>query len=111
VFDPFDLTELAVRYSELQALLVFPLLPAGFRNRDLRQLASELLGRGPDPLSAGQLTDDLRRRRHHGLIDRLPGTHRYRVSDLGLRQALFLTRVHDRVELPPGARTPPVWGQ
>ena len=56
-----------------------------------------LLRNGPDQLSPGQMSYDLRRLRHHGLIDRVPGTHRYRVSDTGLTHALFLTRVHDRV--------------
>jgi hypothetical protein len=76
---------------------MFRLLPHGFRNRDLRGLVGQLLGREPDRLSAGQMTYDLRRLHHHGLIDRIPATHRYRVSDTGLAQALFLTRVHDRV--------------
>ncbi len=44
---------------------------------------------------------DLRRLRSHGLIERLPRTHRYRVTDPGLHTAMFLTRVHDRV-LPTG---------
>ena len=33
----------------------------------------------------------------HGLIERIPHTHRYRVTDLGLRHALFLTRAHTRL--------------
>jgi Mn-dependent DtxR family transcriptional regulator len=37
------------------------------------------------------------RLREHGLIHRVPRTHRYRVTDTGLRHAMFLTRVHDRM--------------
>jgi len=81
----------------LSALLVFRLLPHGFTNRDLRALTAELLGKDPDQLSAGQMTYDLRRLRVHGLITRLPASHRYRVTDNGLRHALFLTRAHDRL--------------
>ena len=33
----------------------------------------------------------------HGLIERIPHTFRYQVTDTGLRSAMFLTRVHDRV--------------
>ena len=44
---------------------------------------------------------DLRRLRSHVLIERIPRTHRYRVTDLGLHTAMLLTRVHDRV-LPTG---------
>ena len=78
----------------LSALLVFRLLPDGFTNRDLRALVGPLLGK---KLSAGQLTYDLRRLRAHGLITRLPHSHRYRVTDTGLHHALFLTRAHDRL--------------
>lgn len=81
----------------LSTLLVFRLLPHGFSNRDLRTLLAPLLGREPDGLRAGQMTYDLRRLRKHGLIDRVPHTHRYRVTDTGLERALFLTRAHDRL--------------
>jgi hypothetical protein len=47
------------------------------------------------------MTYDLRRPRLHGLIDRIPHTHRYQVSDTGLPTAMFLTRIHDRL-LPTG---------
>jgi hypothetical protein len=43
------------------------------------------------------MTYDLRRLRLHGLIHPIPHTFRYRVTDTGLRHALFLTRLHDRV--------------
>jgi hypothetical protein len=81
-------------HALLSALMVFRLLPHGFTNRDLRALVSDLLGR---PFSAGQLTYDLRRLRAHGLIARLPHSHRYHVTDTGLHHALFLTRAHDRL--------------
>jgi hypothetical protein len=76
------------------ALLIFRLLPNGFTNRDLRGLVGQLLDK---TMSAGQLTYDLRRLRTHGLITRLPHSHRYRVTDTGLHDALFLTRAHDRL--------------
>ncbi len=41
------------------------------------------------------MTYDLRRLRHHGLIERIPHTHRYHVTDTGLHQALFLTHAHN----------------
>jgi hypothetical protein len=44
-----------------------------------------------------RMTYHLRRLRLHGLIERVPGTFRYEVSDFGLRSALFLTRAHQRV--------------
>ena len=47
-------------------------------------------------MTSGQITYDLRRLRVHGLIQRIPRTHRYQVTDSGLRHALFLTRLHAR---------------
>ncbi len=84
----------------LHILLVFRLHPGGFLNRDLRALLAEYLGKpphGPGSITPGQATYDLRRLREHGLIHRVPHTHRYRVTDSGLRHAMFLTRVHDRM--------------
>ena len=84
-------------HALLSALVVFRILPDGFTNRDLRALVAELLGKQADELSAGQITYDLRRLRLHGLIERRPHSHRYRVTDTGLHHALFLTRTHDRL--------------
>jgi DNA-binding PadR family transcriptional regulator len=73
----------------------------GFTNRDLRQLTAQLRGLDPVTVTTGQTTYDLRRLRSHGLIERRPHSHRYRVTDQGLQTAMFLTRVHDRL-LPTG---------
>ncbi|UOT08521.1 hypothetical protein MPY17_39715 (plasmid) [Rhodococcus opacus] len=43
------------------------------------------------------MTYDLRRVKTRGLITRIEGTHRYRVTDHGLDTAKFLTCVQDRV--------------
>jgi hypothetical protein len=85
----------------LQALLTFRLLPGGFLNRDLRVLLTDLLGRHPGEITAGQMTYDLRRLRAHGLITRVPASHRYRVTDTGLHHAMLLTHVQTRI-LHPG---------
>jgi hypothetical protein len=85
----------------LQALLVFRLLPRGFRNPDLRVLLADLLGKHPTELSAGQVSYDLRRLRAHGLIRRVPGSHRYRLTDTGLAHAKLITDIHTRL-LQPG---------
>jgi hypothetical protein len=76
------------------ALLIFRLLPNGFTNRDLRGWLAQLLDK---TITAGQMTYDLRRLRAHGLILRVPHTNRYHLTDSGLRDALFFTRVHDRL--------------
>jgi hypothetical protein len=84
-------------HALLSALLVFRLQPDGFANKDLRALIAPLRGRHADTVTAGQMTYDLRRLRLHGLIERTPHSHRYRLTDTGLQQAMFLTRVHDRL--------------
>ena len=81
----------------LAALVIFRLLPDGFRNRDLRAHLAPLLGVPAETMTAGQLSYDLRRLRHHGLVHRIEGTHRYTVTDHGLHLALFLTRAHCRL--------------
>ena len=82
-------------HALLCALVLFRLLPDGFTNRDLRTHVSNLLG--IEQLNAGQMTYDLRRLCAHGLIRRRPHSHRYTVTDTGLADALFLTRLHDRL--------------
>lgn len=81
----------------LATLCVFRLLPRGFTNRDLRHHLEPLLGRQPGAITSGQATYDLRRLRHHGFIERVPHSHRYRVTATGHRHALFLNRVHNRL--------------
>jgi hypothetical protein len=46
------------------------------------------------------MTYHLRRLRLHGLIQRIPNTHRYQVTDFGWRVTLFFTRLHARVIRP-----------
>ena len=81
----------------LSALVVFRLQPYGFTNRDLREHLAPLLGLEPANITPGRMTYDLRRLRLHGLIERIAGTHRYRLSDFGLRTALFFTRAYARI--------------
>lgn len=81
----------------LHGLVLFRLLPNGFSNQDLRQRLEPLRAR---VLTPGAVTYDLRRLRLHGLIRRIPRTHRYHVTDRGLRYALFFTRAYDRLLRP-----------
>jgi hypothetical protein len=84
----------------LSALLVFRLLPRGFSARDLRDHWAPLLGKARDDMTPGQMTYQLRRLRLHGLIERIAGSHRYRVTISGLRIALFYTRTYNRILRP-----------
>ena len=84
----------------LAALCTFRLLPAGFTNRDLRTCLAPLLGLNAEAMTSGQITYDLRRLRIHGLIQRIPRSFRYQVTTTGIRQALFLTRLTQRLLIP-----------
>jgi hypothetical protein len=84
-------------HALLAALQLFRMQPAGFRNTDMRELVSQLRGLPAQQTSAGQMTYDLRRLRVHGLIERIPHSRRYHVTDLGLHTAMLLTRVQERL--------------
>jgi DNA-binding HxlR family transcriptional regulator len=80
----------------LHILLLFLLVQGTFRNKDLREHIAPLLGKKPGQLTPGRITYDLRRLRLHGLIERIPKTHCYRVTAKGLRTAIFYTRLYSR---------------
>jgi hypothetical protein len=80
----------------MQTLCLFALSPTGFRHRDIRSHVAQLLGRPPDQYTSSQMTYDLRRLRWHGLIERVPDTHRYRLTQDGARLAVLYVRVYAR---------------
>jgi hypothetical protein len=91
-------------HALLQAIRHFTLVAEGFQNRDLRPLVAALLGRQLDAYSRGAMTYDLRRLRLHGLIQRVPRSHRYLVTLDGLQIASFYTTLYHHV-LRPGWAT------
>src|SRR2546421_7693750 len=92
---------LRVRAPRLRALtgaLCQTLLAAtGFTNKSLRALIAGLLG---SDYRANQMTYDLRRLRLAGLIRRQPRSNRYRLTDDGIRVAIFYTKVYNRLLTP-----------
>src|SRR6266700_1927483 len=87
-------------HALLHAVILFRQLSQGFRSSDLRQQLAALSGRDPESVSQGAVTYQLRRLRLHGLIERLPNSFRYRVTEFGFRAALFFTRVYNRILRP-----------
>lgn len=83
-----------------QALCLFILLPEGLRNATLREHLATLMGKPPEEYTPGRMTYDLRRLRLHGLIERIPHTHRYAITALGKRVSLFFTKLNARVIRP-----------
>jgi hypothetical protein len=69
----------------------------GVTNRSLRAHVAGLLA---SSYSANQMSYDLGRLRHHGLIRRLDHQHRYALTDDGRRFAVFYTKLANRVVAP-----------
>jgi hypothetical protein len=87
-------------HSLLHALILFRQVAQGFRSADLRRHLAALSGCHPASISQGAITYQLRRLRLHGVIQRLPNSFRYRVTDFGFRLALFFTRTYNRLLRP-----------
>src|SRR3989442_1508329 len=84
----------------LSVLVLFSFQLRGFTNREMRALLAQLLGLDPAHYPVGRMTYDLRRLRLHGLIERIPKSHRYDVPPAGLRIALFFSRTYARLLRP-----------
>jgi hypothetical protein len=59
-----------------------------------------LLGQSAERFTPGRMTYQLRRLRLHGLIDRIPKMHSYRLTSFGLGVSLFCTRAYSRILRP-----------
>jgi hypothetical protein len=68
----------------------------GLTNRSLRELIAGLI----PGYSARQATYDLRRARRKGLIERVPRSQRYELTDEGRRIAVFFTKTYTRIVNP-----------
>ena len=88
-------------------LVVFSLQLRGFTNQEIRPLLAQLLGLDPANYPIGKMTYDLRRLRLHGIIERIPHSHRYQLTPDGLRIALFFSRTYARLLRPKLAQIMP----
>jgi hypothetical protein len=91
----------------LSVLVLFSFQLRGFTNQEMRALLAQLLGLDPAHYPVGRMTYDLRRLRLHGLIERIPKSHRYDVTPAGLRIALFFSRTYARLLRPKLAQIMP----
>lgn len=96
----------ALRFGEartqalLNALVLFSVQTQGFTNAQLRTHLASLLGLSPEHFGPGRMSYDLRRLRLHGLIERIPQTHRYQLTAQGLKVAMFFSRTYSRLLRP-----------
>jgi hypothetical protein len=91
----------------LACLCSYHHLFTGLTNRSLRQQISGLIpGYGPR-----QMTDDLRRLRRKGFIQRIPHPQRYQLTTEGRRLAVFFTKTYTRIVNPALAELDPALPQ
>jgi hypothetical protein len=94
------------RVQALFAVLVlFSLQLRGFSNGEMRTLLAQLLGLDPADYPIGRMT--YYRLRLHGIIERIPHSHRYQLTSDGLRIALFFSRTYARLMRPKLAQIMP----
>jgi hypothetical protein len=86
------------------ALSQFRVVFGGFYAEELRPLVEHHLGR---PYTMRQTAYDLRRLGRKGLLERLPGCNRYRLTALGRRLILFCARLYNHLFCPGLARLQP----
>jgi len=65
-------------------------------SRELRTKVASLMGQSDDDYTANSMTYDLRRLKMHGLIEKIPQTNRYVVTQYGLHSCLYLTKIYSR---------------
>ena len=84
----------------LGACCALALRPAGFTSRDLRHYLAPSSASLPEDMTGGQISYDLRRLRAHQIIERIPHSRAYQVTEDGLALALFFTRLTRRSSSP-----------
>jgi hypothetical protein len=82
----------------MAAIVGFCHLLTGFDNHTLTGLMNSLLDVGP--YTSRHAIYDLRRLRRKRLIERLPHSHRYQLTDHGRRVAVLFTKTYGRVLAP-----------
>jgi hypothetical protein len=87
----------------LSVLVLFSFQLRGFTNQEMRPLLAQLPGCDRAHYPAERMTYDLRRLRLHGLIQRIPKSHRYDVNPA----ALVFSRTYARLLHPKLAQMMP----
>ena len=96
----------ALRWGDPRTVALFAALcgfistPVGLTNRTLRERVRALHDPDPDHYGQTRMTYDLRRLRLKGIIVRVPKSHRYLLTPLGRRVALFMTKSFSRLVRP-----------
>jgi hypothetical protein len=81
----------------LSALACHLFIPGKVTNKTLRPRVAQFLNR---EVTSAQMSYDLRRLRLKGLVIRIPGTHSYRLTELGSKVTIFFTKLYERLFRP-----------
>jgi hypothetical protein len=84
----------------LEVLACHAYIPKEIGNRSLRGAVAQRLEGVLDRYSSAQMTYDLRRLRLKGLIERIGNSHRYRLTELGIKVVTFFTKLYHRLFAP-----------
>ena len=84
----------------LEVLACHAYIPKEIGNRSLRGAVAQRLEGVFDRYSSAQMTYDLRRLRLKGLIERIGKSHRYHLTDLGIKVVTFFTKLYHRLFAP-----------
>lgn len=84
----------------LEALACHAYIPKEIGNRSLRGAVAQRLEGVLENYSSAQMTYDLRRLRLKGLIARIGKSHRYHLTDLGIKVVTFFTKLYHRLFAP-----------
>ncbi len=75
-------------------------IPKEIGNRTLREAVAQRLEGEMEGYSSAQMTYDLRRLRLKGLIERVEHSHRYHLTDRGIKVVTFFTKLYHRLFAP-----------
>jgi hypothetical protein len=96
----------ALRFADPRLMAVMEVLachtyiPKEIDNRSLRGAVAQPLVGVLDKYSSAQMTYDLRRLRLKGLIARIGKSHRYHLTDLGIKVVTSFTKLYHRLFAP-----------
>lgn len=96
----------ALRFADPRSMAVLEVLachayiPKEISNHSLRGAVAQRLEGVLETYSNAQMTYDLRRLRLKGLIERVDHTHRYLLTDLGIKVVTFFTKLYHRLFAP-----------
>jgi hypothetical protein len=96
----------SLRFGDIRVMALFAAtinhayIPGEMRNKTLRQTVAQLMGVSKEDYKCSQMSYDLRRLRLKGLIEHIPNSHRYRLTELGIKSATFFVKLYERLFRP-----------